>query len=87
MERRIITTEATEEDVRIETTLRPQCLSDYVGQEKIKSTLKIYIEAAKSRSLRSCIILRPPRTWKDHPFRYHCQRDGKQAESDQRAGH
>lgn len=49
MERRIITTEATEEDVRIETTLRPQCLSDYVGQEKIKSTLKIYIEAAKSR--------------------------------------
>lgn len=49
MERRIITTEATEEDVRIETTLRPRCLSDYVGQEKIKSTLKIYIEAAKSR--------------------------------------
>ncbi len=49
MERRIITTEATEEDARIETTLRPQCLSDYVGQEKIKSTLKIYIEAAKSR--------------------------------------
>ena len=36
MERRIITTEATEEDVRIETTLRPQCLSDYVGQEKNK---------------------------------------------------
>ena len=49
MERRIITTEASEEDVRIETTLRPQCLSDYVGQEKITSTLKIYIEAAKSR--------------------------------------
>ena len=49
MERRIITTEATEEDVRIETTLRPQCLPNYVGQEKIKSTLKIYIEAAKSR--------------------------------------
>ena len=49
MERRIITTEATEEDVRIETTLRPQCLEDYIGQEKIKSTLKIYIEAAKSR--------------------------------------
>ncbi len=52
MERRIITTEATEEDVRIETTLRPQCLEDYIGQEKIKSTLKIYIEAAKSRGKR-----------------------------------
>ena len=49
MERRIITTEATTEDVVIETTLRPQCLNDYIGQEKIKSTLKIYIEAAKSR--------------------------------------
>lgn len=33
MERRIITTEATEEDVRIETTLRPQCLEDYIGQD------------------------------------------------------
>lgn len=89
MERRIITTEATEEDVRIETTLRPQCLSDYVGQEKIKSTLKIYIEAAKSRgeALDHVLFYGPPRTWKDHPFRYHCQRDGKQAESDQRAGH
>ncbi len=62
MERRIITTEATEEDVRIETTLRPQCLSDYVGQEKIKSTLKIYIEAAKSRGKRwtmCCFMARP----------------------------
>ena len=49
MERRIITTEVTAEDERIETTLRPQCLRDYVGQEKIKSTLHIYIEAAKTR--------------------------------------
>ena len=49
MERRIITTEVTAEDERIETTLRPQCLGDYVGQEKIKSTLNIYIEAAKTR--------------------------------------
>ena len=39
MERRIITTEVTAEDERIETTLRPQCLRDYVGQEKIKSCL------------------------------------------------
>ena len=49
MERRIITTEATAEDQRIETTLRPQYLKDYIGQERLKSTLKIYIEAAKSR--------------------------------------
>ena len=49
MERRIITTEVTEEDKVIEPNLRPQMLAEYIGQEKIKSTLKIYIEAAKSR--------------------------------------
>ena len=49
MERRIITTDVTQEDVPIEATLRPQYLKDYVGQEKLKSTLKVYIEAAKNR--------------------------------------
>ena len=62
MERRIITTEVTEEDKRIEQNLRPQLLSDYIGQEKIKSTLKIYIEAAKSRgdSLDHILFYGPP---------------------------
>lgn len=50
MERRIITTDITAEDERIETTLRPQSLKDYVGQEKLKSTLKVYIEAARNRN-------------------------------------
>lgn len=49
MERRVISTEVREEDLKIEKNLRPQTLSDYIGQEKIKSTLKIYIEAAKQR--------------------------------------
>lgn len=49
MGRRIITTENLEEDVKIEGHLRPQLLKDYVGQEKAKETLKIYIEAAKAR--------------------------------------
>lgn len=49
MSKRMITTEATEEDKRIESTLRPQLLSDYIGQEKAKETLKIFIEAAKTR--------------------------------------
>ena len=49
MSRRIITTEITEEDKRIETSLRPQYLKEYIGQEKIKSTLKIFIDAARSR--------------------------------------
>lgn len=49
MERRIITTEITEEDKRIEPNLRPQTLGEYIGQEKIKSNLKVYIDAAKAR--------------------------------------
>ncbi len=49
MERRMISAEVKEEDIKIEKTLRPQTLSDYVGQEKIKSTLKVYIEAARQR--------------------------------------
>ncbi|MFG6330674.1 MAG: Holliday junction branch migration DNA helicase RuvB [Lachnospiraceae bacterium] len=47
--RRIITTDAAEEDVRMEGSLRPRSLSEYIGQEKAKSNLKVYIEAAKSR--------------------------------------
>lgn len=50
MEKRSIETRLTEEDVKIEGSLRPQYLNDYIGQEKAKSTLKIYIEAAKKRN-------------------------------------
>ncbi len=49
MSRKIITTEVTEEDKKIEGSLRPQHLNEYIGQEKIKSTLKIFIDAAKNR--------------------------------------
>ena len=49
MSRRTITTEVTEEDKRIEGSLRPQTLDEYIGQERIKSTLKVFIHAARSR--------------------------------------
>lgn len=49
MKKRIITTETLEEDQKIEGSLRPQYLKDYIGQTKAKETLKIYIEAAKAR--------------------------------------
>ena len=49
MRKRIITTDTTEEDLRLEPNLRPQSLEEYIGQEKAKNTLKIYIEAAKQR--------------------------------------
>ena len=49
MSRRIITTENLEEDVKIESHLRPQLLDDYIGQEKAKEILKVYISAARER--------------------------------------
>lgn len=49
MEKRMITTDVTEEDFPLEGNLRPQTLEEYIGQEKTKKTLKIYIEAAKQR--------------------------------------
>ena len=49
MARRIITTDETEEDLRLDPKLRPQTLEQYIGQEKAKQSLKIYIEAAKKR--------------------------------------
>jgi len=47
--KRVIETKVTEEDIKIEGSLRPQTLADYIGQKKAKDTLKIYIEAAKQR--------------------------------------
>lgn len=49
MDNRIITTDVMEEDFSLEGNLRPQTLDEYIGQEKTKNTLKVYIEAAKQR--------------------------------------
>ena len=59
---RTIETNFTEEDIKIEGTLRPQYLRDYIGQEKIKANLKIYIEAAKQRgdALDHALFYGPP---------------------------
>ena len=50
MARRMIETDLQEEDRKIEGTLRPQKLKDYIGQSKIKDSLQIYIQAAKQRN-------------------------------------
>ena len=62
MEKRMITTELIEEDYKIENSLRPKLLSDYIGQKKIKDNLKIYIEAAKARkeALDHVLLYGPP---------------------------
>lgn len=49
MATRTIETNLTEEDIKIEGSLRPQYLKDYIGQQKAKETLQIYIDAAKKR--------------------------------------
>ncbi|SHJ21437.1 Holliday junction branch migration DNA helicase RuvB [Hespellia stercorisuis] len=62
MSKRIITTESLEEDIKIENNLRPQMLEDYIGQEKAKKMLKIYIKAARERgeSLDHVLLYGPP---------------------------
>lgn len=62
MEKRIITTDITPDDVKVEGSLRPQNLDEYIGQEKTKGNLKIYIEAAKTRgeALDHVLLYGPP---------------------------
>ncbi len=59
---RIISTDITTEDVKIDNNLRPLTLEEYIGQEKAKSNLKIFIEAAKQRgeSLDHVLLYGPP---------------------------
>ena len=62
MAKRIIETEIQEEDYKIEGSLRPQFLNEYIGQEKAKESLRVYIDAAKSRneSLDHVLFYGPP---------------------------
>ena len=62
MAKRIIETQLQDEDIRIEQGLRPTTFQDYIGQEKIKGMLKIYIEAARQRSepLDHVLLYGPP---------------------------
>lgn len=61
-ENRIITPDFTETDKDIELSLRPKTLNEYIGQEKVKENLKIYIEAAKNRgeTLDHVLLYGPP---------------------------
>ncbi|MBQ8085864.1 MAG: Holliday junction branch migration DNA helicase RuvB [Lachnospiraceae bacterium] len=59
---RMISTQILPEDVKIENNLRPTMLSDYIGQEKAKNNLKVFIEAAKNRgeALDHVLLYGPP---------------------------
>ncbi len=60
--KRVISTELMEEEGRVENSLRPKLLSEYIGQTKAKETLKVYIEAAKKRNeaLDHVLLYGPP---------------------------
>ena len=62
MEKRVISTQMQDEDIKIETTLRPRTLDANIGQAKAKATLNVYIEAAKQRgeSLDHVLFYGPP---------------------------
>ena len=61
-ESRILSTEASTADSEVEINLRPQTFDDYIGQEKVKEMLKVYIAAAKGRqdSLDHVLLYGPP---------------------------
>ena len=62
MERKIISTDVSEEEKKIESSLRPKRLDEYIGQSRIKEMMKVYIEAAKNRgeSLDHVLFYGPP---------------------------
>ena len=59
---RMISTELMEEDIAVEGSLRPQNLTEYIGQEKVKKNLRVFIEAAKMRgeALDHVLLYGPP---------------------------
>ena len=61
-ENRMIAPEYTPEDSEVENPLRPKSLSEYIGQEKVKENLSVFIEAAKLRkeSLDHVLLYGPP---------------------------
>ena len=62
MERRILDTNIQTEELKLENNLRPQFLNSYIGQDKIKSAMKVYIDAAKGRgaNLEHVLLYGPP---------------------------
>ncbi len=82
MEKRLIETRFTDEDAKVETSLRPKRLKEYIGQTRIKESMMISIEAAKQRgepldhilfSSGPHPFLRPSGIRQDHAGEYHRQ--------------
>ena len=73
-EERIINPELEDkEEERLESSLRPQTLKEYIGQTKVKENMKIYIESAKKRGepLDHCLLYGPPGLRKNYFIKYY----------------
>lgn len=78
MTNRILDMEQMQDEEYVERTLRPQKLNEYIGQDKVKDQLKIFIEAAKLRDeALDHTLLFGPRVWENHHGLCHCQRTGR----------
>mgnify|MGYP004647075455 CR=1 FL=1 len=76
LENRIVSTGLTETDTDIENSLRPKTLEDYIGQDKVKENLAVYIEAARTRGEAlqgSRAAVRSARIGQDHAGGHYCQ--------------
>ncbi|MEG0570797.1 MAG: AAA family ATPase, partial [Oscillospiraceae bacterium] len=62
LENRLLTPNFAGEDIDVEYSLRPKTLGEYIGQDKLKENLGIYIEAAKARNepLDHVLLYGPP---------------------------
>ncbi len=74
-EERLIAPELSKEDNDVEVTLRPKTLEEYIGQDKAKENLSVYIKAAKGRdeALDHVLLYGPPGSGKNNAFPDHCQ--------------
>lgn len=71
----ILNADAEENEEIEEVTLRPKFLNEFIGQDRVKDNLKVYIEAAKKRGdvLDHVLFYGPPGLRKNHTFKYYCK--------------
>ena len=72
-EDRLIDSELDEEEIQYDNKLRPDKLTEYIGQEKVKENLEIFISAAKMRNESlDHVLFYGPWTWQNNPCKYYC---------------
>ncbi len=71
---RAISPEIKEDDLNFELSVRPRSFDEFIGQDKMKENLKVFIQAAKQRdeALDHVLFCGPPGLGKDYSFPYHC---------------